>query len=151
MIARQKPFRGELKVTGKLGCLVLLAISLLLTGCTKDAEINAAVAEVDSFTTELVTRINAAPNLPMGLDDAQQYLDSRKREIKAKTALLVGVRGIQINDETEKKLIETIRRDQMTVAGLPLQPKFVNISTNDAAFRTKLDKFVNDYLELFQA
>jgi hypothetical protein len=138
-------------VTGKLGCLVLLTITLLLTGCKKDAEINAAVAEVDSFTTELVTRINAAPNLPTGLDDAQQYLDSRKREIKAKTALLVRVRGIQINDETEKKLIETIRRDQMTVAGLPLQPKFANISMNDAAFKTKLDKLVNDYLELFQA
>ena len=138
-------------MTGKLGCLVLLVVaSALLTGCRKDAEVNATLAEVNSFTNELVERISAAPNPTTGVDDAQQYLDSRKVEIKAKAAYLARVRGIQVGDETERKLIETVRRDQMTVVSLQSQSKYMNLSMSDAAFKTKLDKLVNDYLNLFQ-
>ena len=136
------------KATAKLCYALFIAACLLLTGCKKDSEINAALAEVDSFTNELVERIKAAPNPATGIDDAQQYLDSRKREIKGKTALLTRVRGIQLSEETERKLIETVRRDQMTVASLQSNP---SLPVNDMAFKTKLDKLVNDYLELFQA
>jgi hypothetical protein len=131
--------------------MLLVLASLFLAGCRKDTEIDAALAEVDSFTKELVERINAAPNPTMGVDDAQQYLDSRKGEIKAKAALLARVRGIQVSDETEKRLIETIRRDQMTITSLQSRSGFMNLSMSDAAFKTKLDKLVKDYLELFQA
>lgn len=138
-------------MTGKLGCLVLLATCLLLSGCKKDAEINSALAEVDSFTNEMVKLINDASNPSTGIDEAQQYLDLRKREIKVKTAYLSSVRGIQVSDQTEKKMIETVRRNQMTVTALPIQSKFANLYMNDAAFKTKLDKLVHDYLELFEA
>lgn len=138
-------------MTGKLGCILLLAVSVILAGCKKDAEINASLAEVDSFTNELVDRIKNASNPTAGVDDAQQYLDSRKREIKAKATMLARVRGIQVNEETEKKLIEAVRRDQMTIVSLQSQSKYMNLSMSDAAFKTKLDKLVNDYLELFQA
>ncbi len=136
------------KATSKLCTALLLASSLLLTGCKKDAEVTAALAEVDSFTNELVKRINEAPAPDRGLDDAQQYLDSRKREIKTKAAMLTRVRGVQVSEETQRKLIETVRRDQMMVASLHSHPK---LSVNDLAFKTKLDKLINDYMELFQA
>ena len=136
-------------MTAKSGFLMLLAICLLLAGCKKDAEINAALAEVDSFTKELVERIKAAPNLPKGVDDAQQHMDSRKREIKIKTAYLARARGIEVGDETERKMIEVVRRNQMTVIGL--QSDYMSLSMSDPAFKAKLDKLVNDYLELFQA
>ncbi len=129
--------------------LLLLAACLLLAGCKRDAEVNAALAEVDSFTKELDKRITDARDPAVGIDDAQQYLDSRKREIKAKATFLTRVRGIQVNDETEKKLIETVRSDQTIITHL--QSRFMNISMSDAIFKTKLDKLVNDYLELFQA
>jgi hypothetical protein len=138
-------------MNGKLGCILLLAVSVILAGCKKDAEINASLAEVDSFTNELADRIKNASNPIVGVDDAQQYLDSRKREIKAKATMLARVRGIQVNEETEKKLIETVRRDQMTIVSLQSQSKYMSLSMSDAAFKTKLDKLVNDYLELFQA
>jgi hypothetical protein len=139
-------------VTGKLGCLVLLVVaSLLLTGCRKDAEINAALAEIDSFTTELVKRIDDAPTPSKGVDDAQQYLDSRKLEIKAKATFLTRVRGIQVSGETEKKLIETVRQNQTTITSLQSSSQFMNLSMSDAAFKAKLDKLVKDYLELFTA
>lgn len=136
------------QVTSKLFCALLLTASLLLTGCKRDAEINAALMEVDSFTNELLRRINEAPSPALGLDDAQQYLDSRKREIKAKTAMLTRVRGVQLSEETERKLIETVRRDQLMVASLHSNSK---LPVNDLAFKTKLDKLVNDYLDLFQS
>lgn len=131
----------------KSGCMVLLIVaSLLLAGCRKDAEINAALNEIDAFTTEIDGRIKAARNPSEGVDDAQQYLDSRKREIKSKAAFLAGVRGIQVSDVTERRLIDTIRRNQMTIVRLQSMP----IAATDAAFKTKLDKLVNDYLSLFQ-
>ncbi|HEY0319740.1 MAG TPA: hypothetical protein VGC66_02095 [Pyrinomonadaceae bacterium] len=139
-------------MTGKPVYIVLLVLaSVLLTGCKRDAEVNAALAEVDAFTNEMVGRIKAAPNPTIGVDDAQAYLDSRKREIKAKAAYLARVRGIQVTGETEKKLIETVRLDQMTVVSLQSSSQFMNLTMSNAAFKTKLDKLVNDYLDLFQA
>jgi hypothetical protein len=125
----------------------------LLSGCKKDAEIDAALAEVDSFTTqlvEIVRRANDEQKIPATvIDEAQQYLDSRKREIKAKATYLASVRGIQASPQTERLMIETVRQDQMNVVSL--QTKFMKISMTDAIFKTKLDKLINDYLELFQA
>lgn len=139
-------------MTGKLGCIVLLVVaSVLLSGCKRDAEVNAALAEVDSFTNELVGLITAAPNPTAGVDDAQAYLDSRKREIKAKASYLARVRGIQVSDETEKNLVATIRRDQMSVVSQQSSSKYMNLMMSDAAFKTKLEKLINDYLELFNA
>lgn len=131
----------------KSACLLLLLVaSLLLAGCRKDAEINSALAEIDSFTTELERRVRTTPTNE-GVDAAQQYLDSRKREIKSKTALLASVRGIQLSDETERRLIESVRRNQMNIITL----QSMRMAPTDAAFKTKLDKLVNDYLSLFQA
>jgi hypothetical protein len=138
-------------MTGRLCGLVLIAVSVLCVGCRKDAEINAALSEVDSFTNELAERIKAAPNPTAGIDEAQRHLDSRKNEMKAKAALLTRVRGIQVSDETEKKLIETVRRDQSTITDLKSYSKYMNLYLSDATFKTKLDKLINDYLELFQA
>jgi hypothetical protein len=138
-------------VNGKLGCVVLLVLFLLLlAGCKRDAEINATLGEIDSFTNELVRLIKEAPNPTAGVDDAQQYLDSRRREIKAKAAFLARVRGINASDETEKKLIETVRRDQMIIVSLQSSSEFSNLLASNAIFKTKMDKLVNDYLELFQ-
>lgn len=135
----------------KLCCTVFIALILAtLAGCKRDAEINAALGEIDSFTNELVRLIKEAPKPTQGVDDAQQYLDSRKREIKAKAYFLARTRGINASDETVKRLIETVRRDQMTIVSLPSSSQFSNLIASDAVFKTKLDKLINDYLELFQ-
>lgn len=131
----------------KSGCILLLmAASLLLAGCRKDAEINSALAELDAFTTEIEGSVRSTPTSE-GVDAAQQYLDMRKREIKAKIGLLTGVRGIQVSDETERRLIERVRQNQTNIISL----QSMSIAASDAAFKTKLDKLVNDYLSLFQA
>jgi hypothetical protein len=137
------------KVRGRLSVAALLILCLLLAGCKRDAEIEAALTELDAFTGELTRLIDRGGTLPEGVDNAQQYLDSRKREIKSKAAFLARVRGIQASEATEKKLIETVRRDQMTISSLPSQKPYSELYTANAAFKTKLDKLINDYLELF--
>ena len=137
-------------MTGKLICLFLIAASVLaLTGCNRDAEINAALSEVDAFTTELYERVNRAQGAVTGIDDAQQYLDSRKSDIKPKANFLAGIRGIQVGGETQKKMVDTVKRDQMLISSL--QSTYMTNSMSDPVFRTKLEKLVNDYLDLFQA
>ena len=136
-------------MAGKLISLFLIAASALaLSGCNRDAEINTALSEVDAFTAELYERVTRAPGTVTGIDDAQQFLDSRKGDIKPKASFLVRIRGIQVGAETQKKMIDTVKRDQMRISSL--QNEYMTNSMSDPVFRTKLEKLVNDYLDLFQ-
>lgn len=125
---------------------LLLLISLMVAGCRKDAEVNATVSAVDALTTELVRRIEAAPNPSAGVDDAQQYLDAKKIEIAGKMGALKSLRGDQVSDETRKKLTSTLAQDASKVGGL--QVKYVSHSISSPAFKAKLDKLVGDYQTL---
>lgn len=124
----------------------LLLISLTVAGCRKDAEVNATVSAVDALTTELARRIEAAANPSDGVDDAQQYLDSRKTEIAGKMGVLKSLRDDQVSDETKKKLASRLAEDAAKVGDL--QVKYVSHSISNPAFKAKLDKLVSDYQTL---
>ncbi|HYK22816.1 MAG TPA: hypothetical protein VEV42_18880 [Pyrinomonadaceae bacterium] len=124
----------------------LLLISLTVAGCRKDAEVNATVSAVDALTTELARRIEAAANPSDGVDDAQQYLDSRKTEIADKMGALKSLRDDQVSDETRRKLTSRLAEDAAIVGNL--QVKYVSHSISNAAFKAKLDKLVSDYQTL---
>ena len=124
----------------------LLLISLTVAGCRKDAEVNATVSAVDALTTELVRRIEAAPNASDGVDDAQEYLDARKTDIAGKMGALKSLRGDQVSDETKRKLVARLAEDASKVGDL--QVKYVSRSISNPAFKAKLDKLVSDYQTL---
>ena len=124
----------------------LLLVSLTVAGCRKDAEVNATVSAVDGLTTEMVRRIEAAPNPSAGVDDAQEYLDAQKTEIANKMGVLKKLRGDQVSDETKKKLTSTLAQDAAKVGDL--QIKYVSHSISNPAFKAKLDKLVGDYQTL---
>ncbi len=84
--------------------LVLLLACLPLCGCKKDAEINSIVTDLDSFTTELVKKVESAPNPSAGVDDAQKFFDSRKADLTAKMTTLKGIRGYQVSEDTKNKM-----------------------------------------------
>ena len=125
---------------------VLLLISMTAAGCRKDAEVNATVSAVDALTTELVRRIEAAPNASAGVDDAQEYLDARKSEIAGKMGVLKSLRGDRVSDETKKRLTSRLAEDAAKVGDL--QVKYVSHSISNPAFKAKLDKLVSDYQTL---
>ena len=127
--------------------LLLLVACLPLCGCKKDAEINAIVAELDTFTMELVKKIESAPNPSAGVDDAQKYLDSKKADLTAKMTTLKGIRGYQVSAETKAKMTKSIIDDLTRVGSL--QAKYMSAS-RDKAFKAKLDKLIKDYTDLIK-
>lgn len=132
--------------TFAIALTALLLISITVTSCSKDTEVNATVSAVDGLTTELVRRIEAAPNPSAGVDDAQEYLDAQKTEIASKMGVLKKLRGDQVSDETKKRLALRLADDAAKVGGL--QVKYVSQSISNPAFKAKLDKLVGDYQTL---
>jgi hypothetical protein len=128
--------------------LVLLLACLSLTGCKKDAQINSVIAELDSFTSELVKKVEMAPNPSAGVDDAQKYLDSKKDDLTAKLARIKSIRGYQVSEETTKKMVNSMVDDAGKVAGL--QMKYTGTLMRDPAFKAKLDRLTKDYSALFK-
>ena len=132
--------------TRSIALPALLLISLTVAGCRKDAEVNATVSAVDTLTTELVRRIEAAPNPSAGVDDAQEYLDASKTEIAGKIGALKSLRSDQVSDETKRRLTSRLAEDASKVGDL--QVKYVSHSISNPAFKAKLDKLVGDYQTL---
>jgi hypothetical protein len=131
-------------------CVPLLGatlISIALVGCKKDEEVNSTLATVDSFTAELIRRIEAARNPSDGLDDAQAYFDSRKNEIASKVEALRRLRQSQVSDMTKRKITSSLVDDASKIGDLEI--KYVTQSLNDPAFKEKLDKLISEYQGLF--
>ena len=126
--------------------VLLLTMSFVLAGCKRDGEVNTILAAIDSFTTELITRIDTAPAPSAGVDDAQLYLDGRKSEIIAKMRILKGLRGYQVTDETKQKVAARLVDDASKIADLKI--KYISQAMNDPAFDARLDKLVKDYQAL---
>jgi predicted secreted protein len=128
--------------------LAALSLCAALAGCKKDAQIESALAELHTFSQEIVKRVESAPNPSAGVDDAQKYFDSRKGDIESKLSDLKGVRNFQVSEETRKKMTEQLTEDVMSVA--KLQIKYIGNSMKDPAFKAKLEKLVNDYQSLLK-
>ena len=126
----------------------LLLTCLSLCGCKKDTQISSVIDELDSFTTELVKKVESAPNPSAGVDDAQKYFDSKKDDLTAKIATLKGIRGYQVSEETTKKMTASLIDDVKRVASLQL--KYMSTSMRDPAFKAKLEKLTKDYQSLFK-
>src|SRR5215467_9912742 len=109
--------------------MLLLATLLPFAACKKDAEINAILAEFDSFTTEMVKRVESAPNPSAGVDDAQKYFDSNKAKVMARMDAIKGLRGYQVSKETEEKMTTSLVADASKVAGLEIKYVIKSVST----------------------
>ena len=81
--------------------LLITFSCLLVAGCKKDAEVKTILSDFDSFTNELVKRVDAASNPADGVDDAQKYFDSKKTEMTGKMEQLKTIRGYQVGEETK--------------------------------------------------
>ena len=132
----------------KVLALLIVFAFLPLSGCKKDAEAKTILTDFDSFTAELVKRVDAASNPSDGVDDAQKYFDSKKSEMTGKMDTLKGLRGYQVGDETKKMMEASLVEDAKKVANL--QVKYMGTSMRDAAFKAKLDKLTRDYQSLFK-
>ena len=128
--------------------LIVAFACLLLAGCKKDAEVKTVLTDFDSFTNELVKRVESASDPAAGVDDAQKYFDSKKAEMTTKMDTLKGIRGYQVGDETRKMMESSLVGDAKKIANL--QVKYMSTSMRDPTFKAKLDKLTRDYQSLFK-
>src|SRR5207237_9465589 len=89
--------------TRVLAALIALAC-LLVTGCKKDAEIKTLLNDFDSFTNELVKRVDEASDPSAGVDDAQKYFDSKKTEMSTKVEKVKTNRRWSVGGERKKEM-----------------------------------------------
>jgi hypothetical protein len=128
--------------------LIVAFACLLVAGCKKDAEVKTVLTDFDSFTNELVKRVESASDPAAGVDDAQKYFGSKKAEMTTKMDMLKGIRGYQVGDETRKMMESNLVDDARKIANL--QMKYMGTSMRDQTFKAKLDKLTRDYQSLFK-
>jgi Tfp pilus assembly protein PilP len=126
-------------------CLLLVVACLVIVGCgKKDDQINSFVTEINTFTDELVKKVESAPNASDGVDEAQKYMDSRKADLKTKFDSVKNIGENQVSEDTKKKMQDSFYQDGVKVG--QLQAKY----GSDAAVKTKLQKLTQDFLDLFK-
>ena len=134
----------------KLSCLSLaVVLCALALACKRDADVGAVITELDSFTKELVGKVESNPNPSAGADEAQKYFDSRKEEMTKKLASIKDVREAQVSAETKKKMTESFTNNVTNVAKLQLT--YMNQSMRDPTLRPKLAKLSQDYNAMLQS
>ena len=132
----------------KAPALLIVFACLLLIGCKKDAEVKTILTDFDSFTNELVKRVESASDPSAGVDDVQKYFDSKKAEMTTRMDTLKGIRGYQVSEETKKLMESSLVDDAKKIANL--QMKYLGASMRDPTFKAKLDKLTKDYQGLFK-
>ena len=156
----------------KTACgLLVLAYAVAVAGCQKGApdnagsarpaanttnvaasgpegEVEAALREVSSFTDELLKKFEAARDAAAGLAEAQKFFDARKTEVRARIVSARESRSARESEAAKGRLLENEVDNTSRVSGL--QTKYLDNSMRDPAFKTRLDKLVSDYQELFR-
>ncbi len=126
-------------------CLLIVLACLAIVGCgKKDDQINSFVNEINSFTDELVKKVEDGATPSEGVDEAQKYMDSRKADLRAKFDSVKNIGENQVSEETKKKMQDSFYQDGVKVGQLTAK------YGSDPAVKTKLQKLTQDFLELFK-
>lgn len=88
--------------------LVLTVLVALSAGCSRDDEVVADLGAVETFTTELISKVESGPDPVAGVDAAQAYLESERANVTERMQRVGSVRGFQISDETKQRVAETV-------------------------------------------
>jgi hypothetical protein len=128
--------------------IVAAAIALADGACSKDREVLASLGEFDAFSLAIVKSVKTARNPSAGVDTAQKYLDQNRAAVRQKLQAIKNVRNFQISDETRKKLEASLTNGARAVAGLPIE--YLSQVALDAAFRSKMEKLLNDYKSVME-
>lgn len=83
----------------KLTVFLVMIFCLSLSGCSKDAEVNAFLTEFQSLTTEMATKLDSG-----GADEARKVFDAKKDGLKTKWEAIKNAREMQVSEETKKKM-----------------------------------------------
>ena len=125
---------------------VMVTVASSSVACSKDKEVAATLAELQTFTSALVSSVKSAPTPQAGVAAGQEYLESHREPLRGKLVGLKEVRGFQVSDETKKRLETELVQHMTEVAGLQIE--YATVSMSDPSFRQSLEKLVTDYKDL---
>ena len=109
---------------------------------------DAVVAEVNSFTDDLVKKAESGGNLQAGVEAAQALLDSRKDGLKARIAAARASRKFREDKEANGRLLECEVAGGDRVAAL--YKSNLDAAMKDAALMSKFGKLRSDYNDIFK-
>lgn len=130
----------------KISLFLVVLLCIGLTGCSKDAEINAFITEFDAATKEIVAKIDANPTAA-GMDEAQKAFDGKKASLKAKFDGIKGAMGFQVSADTKKKLEESMANSGKALLDVSMKNamKLATDKEATAKFKTLLNDFQSTF------
>lgn len=127
--------------------LIALSLSVLLAGCSKDADVNAFITELDGATKEIVEKIDANPS-SAGIDAAQKAFDARKPQLTEKWNNIKGAVGVQVSGDTKKKLEESVMNNMKALTEVSMRNMLKMASDKEATI--KFQRLMTEYGKTFQ-
>jgi len=131
----------------KVTLFLIVVFCLSLTACSKDAEVNAFIAENHSVIEEIVKKIDADPS-EKGVDEAQKSFDARKAGLKAKWDAIKDARGAQVSADVTKKLNDSVAADMKMLTDT--QQKHSQELAGDGEAMSKFVKLVQAYADVIK-
>ena len=128
----------------KITVFLALVFCLAMSGCSKDAEIEAFIKEMDGVTKDVVAKIEANPTAA-GVDEAQKAFDARKADLKSKWDAIKDAVGMQVSEGTKKKLEDSMKNNMSSLTSASMKVVM------DPAAGPKLQKLIADYTGTFTA
>lgn len=135
-----------MRTTGISGILAILALCIVVGGCSKDGDINAFITELDGVTKDIVSKVDASPN-ESGVDAAQKSFDAKKPELKAKWDAIKDAVGFQVSADTKKKLEDSVKANTQSLMDVSLKHGMA-LAMDDGAM-PKFEKLLKDYQAIF--
>lgn len=126
----------------KLTLFLVLAFCLSMVGCSKDGEINAFMAELETVTKEMSQKLENGD-----VDGAQTAFDAKKESLKSKWSSMKDARGFQVSEGTKKKMEEDMKKNMSTLQGAVTKGA-MKIAT-DKAKVDKMQALLKDYATIF--
>lgn len=131
----------------KKSLFIIVALCAMLTGCSKDAEVNAFITEFEATTKEMISKIDSNPTAA-GVADAQKAFDGRKAGLKAKWDGIKDAVGFQVSADTKKKLEDSVTKNMKDLVDVATKNAMKLAQDGDAA--TKFQALMKDYQTVFE-
>lgn len=131
----------------KVAVLFLVACCLALTGCSKDAEVEAFITENNAVIKEIVAKIDANPT-EAGVDEAQKVFEAKKAGLQSKWDAIKGARGVQVSEAVTKKLTDSMTSDMKMLTDVQQKHSMKLVQSGEAM--NKFVKLVKEYSEIIK-
>lgn len=124
----------------KLVLILVLVCSVFLTGCNKDAQVNAFMKEFQKATSEIAEKFDEGD-----IDGAKKFLDEEKPDLRTKWLAISTIWSFQASDGVKKKM--DVEPKENMAALVKSANKAINKYPNEKA---KIQAIVNDLTTLIK-